>query len=233
MKAPSPTYAQAPRHLLAVDCLIFGVEGNVLKLLVFKREIAPLAGQWSLLGSFVQDQESVESAAARVLEEITGIRDLYMEQLHAFGQPNRDSGGRVVSIAYWSLIGIDASRQTFEVDGHEAKWVPADAVPELVLDHGDMVAMAITRLRERARFYPIGFELLPPEFTLLQLLQVYEAIYGHPLDERNFRKKILKSGLIEATDRKDMSTSRKGSVLYHINHERYLQLQAQGYDFAF
>lgn len=156
-----------------------------------------------------------------------------MEQLHCFGEPNRDPGGPVISVAYWSLIKINQSDREFNVDNHEAQWMSIGQLPELILDHGEMVKMAIKRLRERARFYPIGFELVPKEFTLLQLLRVYEAIFDHPIDDRNFRKKILRSGLLTALDKKDKTTSRKGSYLYEFNKATYRQLQNEGYNFEF
>ncbi|MHA7099923.1 NUDIX hydrolase [Roseivirga pacifica] len=227
------TYSNGQPILMAVDCIIFGVENNQLKLLIFKREVEPLAGHWSLLGRFVRPDESVDTAAENVLHELTGIRDIYMEQLHCFGDSNRDSGGRVVSVAYWSLIKVDQNQDEFSIDHHEAKWVPFDQVPELILDHGDMVTMAIENLRERARFHPIGFELVPKQFTLLQLLKVYEAIFSHPIDDRNFRKKILKSGLLTKLEKKDMSTSKKGSFLYEFNEETYQKLLKEGYNFEF
>lgn len=226
-------YSAAPSHHLAVDCIIFGVEGDTLKLLLFKREIEPLAGEWSLLGSFVKDGESVDDAAHRVLVELTGIKDIYMEQLHCFGDVGRDPGGRVVSVGYWSLIKIDQAHHSFEVDDHVAEWVSIHEVPDLILDHNHMVELAKRRLRERARFYPIGIELVPEEFTLLQLFGVYQAIYDRPLDERNFRKKIQKSGLVEQLAKKDKTTSRKGSFLYKFDWETYQRLQEEGADLAF
>lgn len=227
------TYNGQGSFLLAVDCIVFGVAENKLRLLVFEREVEPFAGHWSLLGSFVNPSESISNAAGRVLHELTRLDNIYMEQLHCFGEPNRDPGGPVVSIAYWSLIKINQTEIEFNVDNHRAKWVGVDEMPELVLDHGDMVTMAINRLRERARFYPVGFELVPKEFTLLQLLRVYEAIFDRKIDDRNFRKKIIKSGLLSPLDKKDKSTSRKGSYLYQFDEGTYRELQDRGYNFEF
>ncbi|WP_236025591.1 NUDIX hydrolase [Algoriphagus oliviformis] len=219
--------------LIAVDCIIFGVQDTELKLLIFKREVEPLAGAWSLLGSFVNRDESVDTAAERILFELTGLEDIYMEQLHCYGALDRDPGGRVVSIAYWSLIRVDQNHLEFNVRSHEAKWVSLDKIPDLVLDHRDMVERAIANLREKARFKPVGFELLPEEFTLGQLLKVYEAIFDHPIDSRNFRKKLLNSGLLIPLTKKDKSTSKKGSFLYKFNQETYRQLSQEGYNFGF
>lgn len=219
--------------LVAVDSIIFGVDGNQLKLLVFKREVEPLAGQWSLLGSFVSKEESVNEAAQRVLEELTGLKNLFMQQLHCFGDIDRDPGDRVISIAYWSLIRVDQQDRTFTFKNHEAMWVAADDFPSLILDHSRMVKMAIENLQEKARFHPVGFELLPKKFSIPQLIKVYEAIFFQKIDDRNFRKKIINSGLLKQLSEKDMTTSKKGSFLYEFNAEMYQKMQKEGYNFQF
>lgn len=235
-KALSPNtghYSNAQPILVAVDCIIFGVKNNELQLLIFKREVEPLAGQWSLIGDFVQEGEPADQAAGRILAELTGLKDIYMEQLHCFTKPDRDPGGRVISLAYWSLIRIDQFGLDFKIENHESKWIPFNKIPPLILDHSEMVEKAITSLREKARFHPIGFELLPHEFTIPQLLMVYEAIFNREMDDRNFRKKMIKSGLLEQLDKKDKTTSKKGSYLYRFNHEVYRKLQEEGYNFDF
>jgi ADP-ribose pyrophosphatase YjhB (NUDIX family) len=226
-------YQHGSPILVAVDCIIFGVQDNQLKLLIFKREVEPLAGQLSLLGSFVESDESVAKAAERVLYELTGFQDIYMEQLHTFGDVARDPGARVISVAYWSLIRVDQNHLEFSARNHEAKWISIDEIPQLIFDHGDMVNMAVAGLQERARFHPVGFELLPEEFTLPQLLKVYEAIFNHEIDDRNFRKKLLNSGLLTRLEKKDMTTSKKGSFLYKFNKETYEKLSQDGYNFGF
>ncbi|MCB0496810.1 MAG: NUDIX hydrolase [Cyclobacteriaceae bacterium] len=226
-------YNNAEPQLIAVDCIVFGVEDNQLQLLIFKREVEPLAGEWSLLGSFVKPNEDVSAAAKRVLEELSDLKDIYMEQLHCYGNVDRDSGGRVISIAYWSLIRVNQTHEEFHAENHIAKWVPIDQIPKLVLDHGKMVEDAIEHLRERARFHPVGFELLPEEFTIPQLLKVYEAIFDHKIDDRNFRKKLLKSDLLIQLPKKDKTTSKKGSFLYKFNQETYERLLQSGYNFEF
>lgn len=229
----APQYEDVKPILAAVDLIVFGVQDNKLMLLIFKREVEPLAGCLSLLGSFVRIEESVDDAAERILYELTGIKDIYMEQLHCFGAVDRDPGGRVISIAYWSLIRVDQNHLEFKVRTHEAKWISIDRIPELALDHREMAEMAISNLREKARFRPIGFELLPEEFTLGQLLKVYEAIFGHTIDDRNFRKKILNSDLLIPLPKKDKSTSKKGSFLYKFNQATYEKLSKEGYSFGF
>src|SRR5690606_2264370 len=168
------------------------VHETKLKLLVFKREIEPFAGCLSLLGRFVKVDEAVSEAAQQILFELTGLEDIYMEQLNCFGRVDRDPGGRVVAIAYWSLIRIDQNHLEFNVRSHETMWISLDRTFELVLDHSEMAQLAISNLREKARFRPIGFELLPPEFTLGQLMTVYEAIFDHQNDKQKNKKKIKK-----------------------------------------
>ncbi|MEM8568141.1 MAG: NUDIX domain-containing protein [Bacteroidota bacterium] len=226
-------YPSAEGLLVAVDSIIFGVRDNQLNVLLFEREVEPLAGNWSLVGSFVKKNEDVEKAASRILKTLTGLENLFMEQLYTFGNVNRDPGGRVLSIAYWSLIRIDQNNLKVSVKNHKAKWVPLNKLPKLILDHNEMVKKAIKHLREQARFHPVGFELLPKEFTLVQLKLVYEAIFDVRIDDRNFRKKILNSGLLTGLNKKDMSTSKKGSFLYSLNEERYRLLQQRGYNFDF
>ena len=227
------SYQSAEGILVAVDSIIFGVRDGKLNLLIFEREVEPFAGSWSLIGSFVGKNEDVDEAAKRILHDLTGLKDIFMEQLQCFGKANRDPGGRVLSVAYWSLIRIDQNNLSFSAENHEAKWVPLSEVPALVLDHELMVKTAITHLRESARFHPIGFELLPGKFTLSQLKGVYEAIFDTVIDDRNFRKKILNSDLLVKLDKKDMSTSKKGSFLYTFNEKRYQLLQQKGYNFDF
>lgn len=227
----SSSYKNKEPILLAVDCIIFGFDNEGLKLLIFKREFEPLAGHWSLIGTFVNKNEDVEDAAYKVLKETTGLESLFVEQLHAFGRINRDKGDRVVSIAYWSLIKLNDENKNLNVENHEARWIDFKEVPELILDHNEMVNMALTTLRERARFRPIGFELLPDKFTLPQLLNLYEAIYQTKFDDRNFRRKILKTGLLIKLDEKDKSTSKRGALLYKFDYQQYDKLSKDGYLF--
>ncbi len=222
-------YTAENKMFLAVDCIIFGYEEGQIKLLVFKREVEPRAGEWSLIGSIINIDETPDAAAHRVLEEITGLKHVFLEQLSCFGQVDRDPGGRVVTVAYWSLI--QSSGKQISVANHEAMWVPLDDIPDLVLDHNEIVDQAIAKLKNFARYRPIGFELLPERFTLPQLLKVYEAIYQRPIDDRNFRKKILSTGLLIKLDIKDKSTSKKGAYLYKFDHEKYQELSKNGYWF--
>jgi len=227
------TYEAAKPILVAVDCIIFGFIDDRIKLLVFEREVEPFAGQWSLPGSFVKKDENISTAASRILHELSNLDNIFMEQLHSFGDVGRDSGDRVISVAYWSLIkpDTDLSSRKLRIDGHVTRWMDIDPLPKLVLDHTEMVKLALKKLKERTRFKPIGLELLPEEFTLPQLLKVYDAILQKPLDDRNFRKKILKSRLLIRLDKKDKSSSRKGAYLYKFDYEKYQELLKEGYLF--
>ncbi|MFK7926192.1 MAG: NUDIX domain-containing protein [Bacteroidia bacterium] len=229
-KASPNTYANENQLLLAVDCVIFGYREGELKLLIFKREVEPLAGKWSLIGRIVEKKEAIGEAAHKVLRDITGLEKVFLEQLHTFGEVERDPGARVVSSVYWSLIQSPTHKQ-IKIADHEAQWVSFNDIPQLVFDHNDMVEMAIEKLREFARYRPIGFELLPSQFTLPQLLKVYQAIYQRKIDDRNFRKKILASKLLVKLDKKDKSTSKKGAFLYKFDRKKYNLLLKKGYWF--
>lgn len=215
---------------VATDCIIFGFDEGRIKLLVFKRRVEPIVGAWSLIGSFVNIDEDVDQAAQRVLKEITGLKNVYMEELRTYGAAERDPGFRCISIAHYALIRInDYDRKL--VEKHGAHWYDIDEVPDLVLDHNQMVQDALERLKQKARYQPLGFELLPEKFTIPQLQQLYEAIYQKELDGRNFRKKVLSNKVLIKLDEKDKSTSRRGAFLYKFDHRTYRKLMKSGYNF--
>lgn len=227
---PSPFYAGVPRHLVAVDGIIFGFENSRLKLLVIKRKVAPRQGEWSLVGGFVQQLESTDAAAARILKQTTGLENIFMEQLGCYGEVERDSGARVISIAYYALIRIKEHDHILATE-HGAHWLELHQIPSLIFDHGRMIADALKKLKDNAHFHPIGFELLPEKFTLSQLRSLYEEIYQRELDRRNFRKKILSMGILEKLEEKDKTTSKKGAHLYRFDKQKYEQLTRRGFVF--
>jgi len=223
-------YPDEQRQLIAVDCVIFGFDQGGLKLLLVKRAFEPGKGEWSLMGGFLRPDEGLDEAACRVLNQLTGLRNIYLEQLYAYGKPDRDPGERTVSVAYYALLRADA--YDHELDRlHEAHWRPIGDVPALVFDHNQMVEKALRRLRRKARIQPIGFELLPEKFTLPQLQALYEAIYAKTLDKRNFRKKILSMNLLEKLEEKDKFNSKKGAFFYRFNPAHYQKLVAEGFYF--
>ena len=213
-------YNITPRFYVSVDCIIFGFDKGSLKLLLLKRNFEPAKGSWSLMGGFVQDGESVDDAAKRVLAELTGLENVYMEQVGTFGEVDRDPGERVISVAYYALININEYDRNL-VQQHNAHWAEINEIPPLVFDHPQMVKQARIMLQKKASSEPIGFNLLPSLFTLFQLQSLYEAIYGEPLDKRNFRKRVADLNYIEKTDKIDKTGSKRGAALYKFNEKAY------------
>lgn len=224
------SYSLHDKMYVATDCIIFGFDEGVLKLLVFKRDIEPYKGIFSLIGSFVRLNEGIKAAAERALEEITGLKNVFMEELKTYNKVARDPGFRCISIGQYALIKINEYDKGL-VEKHNAIWYPFDELPELVLDHNQMVLDALIRLRSIARYQPIGFELLPTKFTLPQLQSLYEAIYQKKMDSRNFRKKVLSFGVLIKLEEKDKLNSKKGAFLYKFDHEKYEQLVTRGINF--
>ena len=215
-------YSGVQKAFVSVDIIVFGFEDSKLKLLLGKRRMDPGRGEWSLYGGFVGAEESVDEAAHRVLFELTGLRDLYMKQVHTFGAVDRDPGERVISVAYCALINVkDYDHRLLEE--HGVQWVELDKMPQLYSDHSDMVKRAITLLRRRINTEPLSFNLLPDLFTLTQLQHVYEAVLGEEIDKRNFRKRIKSIDFIEKTELIDKLTSKRGAALYRFNKRMYAE----------
>ncbi|KAA6352587.1 GDP-mannose mannosyl hydrolase [termite gut metagenome] len=208
------------KFYLAVDSIIFGFNQGELNLLLLKRNFEPAMGEWSLPGGFVQKEEGVDDAAKRVLYELTGLNNMFMEQVSVFGETDRDPGERVISVAYYALINIDEYDREL-VQKHNAFWINLKELPPLIFDHPRMIEKAREIMRRKASTEPIGFRLLPELFTLTQLQTLYEAIYGELLDKRNFRKKVAEMGYIEKTDEIDKSGSKRGAALYKFNEKVY------------
>ena len=213
-------YSSNPTFYVSVDCIIFGFNEDGLSLLLLKRNFEPAKGEWSLMGGFIQQNESADEAAKRILAELTGLQDVYMEQVYTFGEIHRDPGERVISIAYYALININEYDREL-VQQHNAFWVNINELPDLIFDHNEMVEKARAIMKQKASRAPIGFNLLPELFTLTQLQSLYEAIYGEPMDKRNFRKRIAEMGFIEKTDKIDKTGSRRGASLYKFNDKAY------------
>lgn len=213
-------YREHSKVWVSVDCIVFGFENNQLKLLIGRRQMDPGRGEWSLYGGFVRDDESLDEAANRVLYSLTGLKEIYMKQVGAFGAVDRDPGERVISVAYCALINVndydDKLRQQYELE-----WADLGQLPKLYSDHNQMVNKAISLLRRRIKTEPLSFNLLPDLFTLTQLQHVYEAILGSPIDKRNFRKRIKQIDFIEKTELIDKKTSKRGAALYRFNKKMY------------
>lgn len=223
-------YKNSDKLLVAVDCIILGFDGEELKALLIKRNFEPEKGKWSLMGGFVGKKESIDDAASRVLHELTGLTNIYMEQLHCFGDPKRDIAGRVVSVAYFALINLNEYSQQINED-HEARWFPITKLPALIFDHKTMINKAQERLQQKVANQPIGFELLPDKFTLPQLRHLYQAIYNTSFDKRNFTKKILSLGVLKKLAEKDRASSKKGAFYYKFDKIKYRKLAHEGVEF--
>lgn len=213
-------YQEHSKIWVAVDCIIFGFDEGKLKILIGRRKMNPGRGQWSLYGGFVAENESIDDCAKRTLYNLTGLRNLYMCQVGAFGKVDRDPGERVISIAYYALINVSNYDERL-LATHELEWVDVQNMPPLYSDHKDMVTSAVKLMRQKIRTEPITFKLLPALFTLTQLQKLCEAIYGEVIDKRNFRKRIKEMNFIEKTELIDKSGSKRGAYLYRFNRYAY------------
>jgi 8-oxo-dGTP diphosphatase len=213
-------YSNQTRILVAVDCIIFGFDGSEYKLLLIQRGFAPEKEKWSLMGGFVQKNESLDEAAERILMQLTGLHEVYMEQLQAFSKPDRDPIERVIAVAYVALIDINKYQTQLSDDFH-ARWFPMKNLPKLIFDHTEMVNSALQKLRYKAAFHPILFELLPEKFTLQQLQTLFEGMYDTKIDKRNFTRKVLSTNILKKEKDKDKSSSKKGAFYYSIDEEVY------------
>lgn len=214
MTTPSlQAYGSVPRFHVGVDCIIFGVINDRLHVLLVKRDFEPEKGKWSLIGGFVGADESVDEAARRVLRELTGIRDVFIRQLGAFGEIDRDPGARVVSVAYFALLNMREVNEEV-VREHNAHWISVDALPELGFDHPAMISRALAVMRRKILTDALAFNLLPEYFTLTQLQTLVETVTGRPLDKRNFRKHVMELPGVEQTEMIDKETSRRGARLF-------------------
>lgn len=224
-------YQQEVQFYVAVDCIILGFNKNELNVLLYKRKFEPLKGQWSLMGGFVKSGESINEAASRVLTECTGIDDLFMEQVGAYGEVTRDLGERVISVAYYSLINMDKFSSEV-LEEYNAAWVKISDLPNLIFDHVKMITDTLSILKRKAATRPVGFNLLPEKFTLPQLQSLYEAIYQTALDKRNFRKKLNSMDILEKLEEKDKKSSKRGAFFYTFNKEKYDKLLEDGFYFS-
>lgn len=225
-------YTGVPKHYAAVDCIIFGYDiySKEIRLLIVRRSFDPSKGKWSLAGGFVMENESLDQAARRILFNLTGLRGVFMEQSYTFGKVKRDPGARVISTSYFALIKIqDISKQKKEV--YETQWRPVADIPELIFDHREMVDRALAELQFKLKFTPVGFELLPEKFTLVQLQDLYEVLYRRAIDKRNFRKKILSMNLLEKLEEKEKKTSKKGAYYYRFIPGKYESSRKNGFYF--
>ncbi|MDE7407384.1 MAG: NUDIX hydrolase [Muribaculaceae bacterium] len=211
-------YSEHSRFLVSVDCIVFGIDNGGLSLLLVKRRFEPHEGEWSLVGGFVRDCENVDDAAKRVLYELTGLDDMYMEQVAVFGKVDRDPGERVISVAYFAVTNLADIDQQRMLD-YDAGWFNVDKLPKLYFDHNEMVTRARRKLRRRTVHDQLGLSLLPELFTLTQMQALYESLLGESVDKRNFRKRVSEMPYIVKTEHIDKSSSRRGATLYRYTGE--------------
>ncbi|MBX9852530.1 MAG: NUDIX hydrolase [Cytophagaceae bacterium] len=216
---------------ISIDCVIFGFDETGLKILLIKRAGEPQKGKWALPGGFVQTNEDLDSSAKRILKELTGLSNIYLDQLYTFGEVDRYPLRRVISIAYYALVKIRDYNLKASANAKEAIWHPIDQAPKLVFDHNKILNNGIEKLRNNVRFHPIGFELLPKKFTLSQLQQLYEAILDKALDKRNFRKKILSMDLLINLNESQQGVAHRAAKLYQFDKNKYKELKARGFNF--
>ena len=225
--------AQIQHIRLSVDAVVFGYTSQEgLSVLLIKRTMDPYRGQWALPGGLVHDEESLEQAVARELQEETGVVINYLEQLYSFGRPDRDPRNRVVSVAYYGLVKPNAFQLTTSNEASEVAWFDIKTIPSLAFDHQEIVAVAINRLRGKMQYEPIGFELLDKKFPFSELEKLYASVLDRPIDRRNFKKKIMKFGFLEETSEKQQlaGAGRPGN-LYQFNEQKYFQRKQEGITF--
>jgi 8-oxo-dGTP diphosphatase len=219
------------RPALTVDCVVFGFDQADLKVLLIKRGLAPYKDTYALPGGFVRINETLEEAARRELEEETGLKKIFLEQLFTFGELNRDPRERVVTVAHYALVKLADHRTHAATDAAEARWFSVAKFPKLAFDHAHIINVAVERLKGKVRYQPIGFELLPPKFTLSEIQRLYETVLQQSLDKRNFRKKILSMDLLQELNEFQKGVAHRAARLYRFDERRYTQLKNKGFNF--
>ena len=216
---------------LSVDNVIFGFDGTDLRVLLIKRGTPPFENMWALPGDLVYPDEALDSAATRVLRELTGLSEVFLEQVHSFGKVDRHPLGRVITVAYYSLINIENYSPNPSSWAREISWHKVKEQPSLAFDHENILCASFDKLKWKVRSQPVGFELLPKEFTLSQLRQLYEAILGQELDKRNFRRKILSMDLLQDTGVIQSGVAHRPAKLFRFDKKKYAILESNGYSF--
>ena len=226
-----PHTYEYPRPALTVDCVVFGFDDGALKVLLIQRAQPPFQGKWALPGGFVQMGEDLDHAARRELAEETGLHNVFLEQLYTYGAVRRDPRERVVSVAHYALVKLSEHQARAASDAANAAWHPVSQPPPLAFDHATILATALARVQGKVRYQPIGFELLPPKFTLSELQHLYEAILATELDKRNFRKKVLGLGLLAPLSETRMAGRHRPAQLFRFYADKYEKLKQRGFNF--
>lgn len=220
-----------PHPSVTTDCVIFGFDGTKLKVLLVKRALEPFQGRWAFPGGFMKMDESAEEGALRELQEETGLQGAYIRQFHTFTAPNRDPRERVITIAYYALVRMQEVKGGD--DAAEARWFASDDIPQLAFDHDQILRKATKALRQQIHFEPVGFELLPEEFTIKELQNLYEAILDVRFDRRNFYNKMKRLEMLEQTNETVNPSNKKEAFLFRFNKAKYEELKQKGFKLEF
>ncbi|MEO7308393.1 MAG: NUDIX domain-containing protein [Ferruginibacter sp.] len=207
------------RIALSVDCVIFGFDENKLKVLLIRSDLKKFQGKWSLLGDLVDPKEELDSAANRILKQRTGLDDVYLEQVKTFGCLDRHPAGRVVTVAYYSLINIQHHK--LKILDNELHWHDVNDITELAFDHKQILDCSFEQLQRRVQEHPLAFSLLPKKFSLRELQNVYEAILDTKMDRRNFRKKFFAMDFLVDIDQMEQDVPHRPGKLYNFNYNKY------------
>ena len=212
--------------IFSIDCVIFGFDEGELKILLIERNEEPFKNWWALPGYIVEQNESIDDAAERILYELTGLRGIYMDQFYTFGDVNRHPQGRVITIAYYAMIRLNGTKELQPVSTYASKavWIPVNDLPNLAFDHEKIFNNGFAKIRNKISYQPIAFELLPEKFTLSQLQHLYEVILNKKLDKRNFRKKMLNYGILKELDEKQKGVSYRAAKFYKFDKKKYVRL---------
>ena len=219
------------KSAFTVDMTIFGFDDADLKILLIKRGEEPFADDWALPGYFVREDENLDKAAERILAELTGLSNVFLEQVKTFGRVDRHPTGRVITVAYFSLVKISNYKLQPSSIALQTKWQSLSKINSLPFDHREILDTCFERLQRLVRIRPIGFELLPPKFTLTELQHLYEAIYQVELDKRNFRKKILSMNLLIDLKEVQAGVAHRPAKLYKFDTEKYERFKREGFSF--
>lgn len=218
---------------VSIDCVVFGFDGTELKILLIERNEEPFRDWWALPGNLVEKEEGLEHSAQRILKELTGLDDIYMEQYYAFGEAKRHPQGRVVSVAYYAMIRLGGGKSVKPISSFakNAQWINVYDLPKLAFDHQEILNKGLEKIKRRVKHLPLAFELLPEKFTLTQVQTVYELILGKKLDKRNFRKKMLSFNVLKELEEKQTGVSFRAATLYKFDKRKYNKLYGKELSF--
>lgn len=212
-----------PHPAVTTDCIVFGFDGTKLNLLLINRGIEPYKGSWALPGGFMKIDETAEQGALRELQEETGVKDIYIEQLQAFTAVDRDPRERVMTIAFMAFVRQEKYEVIAGDDAAKAQWFPVNSLPQLAFDHKEIITLALDKLRWKMTYEPLAFRLLNKTFTISQLQTIYEVVFDKKFDRRNFHKKLTSLGYIISTD-EQQKTNGRPSTLYTFDERKYREV---------